>query len=93
MSVDRDDLYDWEPFERRTAPRPPVRGRGGLAASALAAALWAIDDVVMGAKQRTPVVEEAAIPTPDPLDRVVVHLVRGDPRSSWARVLTPPGDS
>jgi hypothetical protein len=52
----------------------------------LAAALWAIDDVVLGEKQRMPVIEEASLPTPDPGERVVVHLVRGDPKASWARV-------
>lgn len=93
MSVDRDDDYDWDAFERRSAPRPPVRGRGGVGAAVLAAALWAVDDVVMGEKLRTPVIEEAEIPGPDPLDRVVVHLVPGSPRASWARVLPPHGNS
>ena len=81
-------VYDWEEFDRRAeAHRAPTpRGRGGVGAAVLAAALWAVDDVVMGEKQRTPVIEEAALPTPDPNDRVVVFLVPGDPRSSWARV-------
>jgi hypothetical protein len=82
------ETYDWEAFERRCAPvRPsPPRGRGGLGAAVLAAALWAVDDVVMGEKLRTPVIEEHELPGSDPDERVVVHLVAGWPSQSWARV-------
>ena len=85
MSVDA--VYDWTEFDRRTAPaRTSPRGRGGVAAAVLAAALWAVDDVVMGEKPRTPVIEESEVPAPDPRDAVIVHLVWGSPRSSWARL-------
>lgn len=84
MSV---EVYDWDAFERRVAPVAPARGRGGVGAAMLAAALWAVDDVVTGEKQREPVVEEVPMPVPDPSDRVIVHLVPGDPRASWARVI------
>jgi hypothetical protein len=79
------DVYDWDAFDRRTATYPRRRGRRGIGAAALAAALWAIDDVVLSEKQRTPVIEEAAMPAPDPDASVVVHLVRGEPRRSWVR--------
>lgn len=83
---DVDDLYDGSAFEERTpAPRP--RGRGGVGAAVLAAALWAIDDIVMGEKQRTPIVEEVVVPGPDGTEPVVVHLVWDEPRLSWARVI------
>ena len=85
MSVEA--IYDWAEFDRRTAlVRTSSRGRRGVGAAVLAAALWAVDDVVMGEKRRTPVIEEGEVPAPDPRDRVVVHLVWGSPRSSWARV-------
>lgn len=83
MSV---DAYDWDVFEATLAP-PPMRRRvtrGGAPAAVLAAALWAIDDVVLGERSREPVVEEAEIPGPDPTQRVVVHLVPGQPSLSWA---------
>lgn len=80
-------VYDWAEFERRLAPavRRP-RGRSGVGAAVLAAALWAIDDVVLGEKARTPIVVEAEVPGPDPAARVVVQLVPGDPSASWAVV-------
>ena len=83
MSV---DAYDWDVFEATLAP-PPMRRRvtrGGAPAAVLAAALCAIDDVVLGERSREPVVEEAEIPGPDPTQRVVVHLVPGQPSLSWA---------
>ena len=83
MSV---DAYDWAAFEAALAP-PPLRRRptrGGAPAAVLAAALWAIDDVVLGERNREPVVEEAEIPGPDPAQRVVVHLIPGQPALSWA---------
>lgn len=85
MSV---DAYDWDDSEARLAPRPVTRrpSRGGVPAAVLAAALWAVDDVVLGERRRDPVVEEVEIPGPDPTQRVVVHLVRGDPSASWAVV-------
>ena len=86
VSVELEPVYDWDSFERRTAPPPRRPSRGGLGAAMLAAALWAVDDVVMGEKQRTPVVEEAPSPEPDPEARVDVFLVPGDPQRSWARV-------
>jgi hypothetical protein len=77
------DLYDWSAFETRpVAPRVTTR-RGSLV---LAAALWAVDDVVLGEKRSDPVVEEMPVPTADPDGRVVVHLVWGEPRLGWARV-------
>lgn len=66
-----------------------MRGRGGLGAAVLAAALWAIDDVVIGEKQRTPLIEEMDVPGVDPDARVVVHLVRGAPSHSIALVREP----
>lgn len=81
------DEYDWTEVDSRSAHRAPPRGRGGVPAAILAAALWAIDDVVLGEKPREPVVEEAEVPGHDPSARVVVHLVRGEPRASWARVI------
>jgi hypothetical protein len=80
------DPYDWDEFERRTSPRPPVRGRAGVPAAMLAAALWAVDDVVLGEKRREPVVEEIPMPGPDLSQPVVVHLVWGAPRLSYAVV-------
>ncbi|HVM54020.1 MAG TPA: hypothetical protein VM262_12550 [Acidimicrobiales bacterium] len=81
-----EDLYDWDDFERRAAPVAPRRGRGGAPAAVLAAALWAIDDVVLGERSRTPVIEEMPVPGVDPGARVVVHLVPGDPQASYALV-------
>jgi len=86
---DVDDLYDWELFARRTTPAPPVHGRGGVGAAILAAALWAIDDVVLGEKQRTPVIAEMDAPGADPDARVIVHLVPGMPQRSIAVVREP----
>ena len=82
------DPYDWDEFEAHTAVTPPAprRTRAGAPAAVLAAALWAIDDVVLGERARTPIVEEAEIPGPDPSQRVVVHLVPGDPRASYALI-------
>ena len=82
------DEYDWDAFDAHVATRPVTRrpSRGGAPAAVLAAALWAVDDVVLGEKRRDPLVEEAEIPGPDPSQRVVVHLVPGDPRASWAFV-------
>jgi hypothetical protein len=82
------ETYDWEAFERRCAPeRPaPPRGRGGVGAAVLAAALWAVDDVVIGEKLRTAVIEEHDLPGIDPDEPIVVHLVAGAPSLSWARV-------
>ena len=85
MSV---DAYDWAAFEATLAP-PPLRRRptrGGAPAAVLAAALWAVDDVVLGERRRDPVVEEAEIPGPDPTQRVVVHLVPGQHRRSWVLI-------
>lgn len=85
MSV---DAYDWEAFEATLAP-PPLRRRptrGGAPAAVLAAALWAVDDVVLGEKRRDPVVEEVELPGPDPTQRVVVHLVPGQPELSYALI-------
>ena len=76
---------DLEPVERGRR-----RTRGGMGAAMLAAALWAIDDVVMGEKQRTPVIEEAPSPEPDPEALVEVFLVPGQPHRSWARVAVAP---
>jgi hypothetical protein len=89
VSVDDAELvYDWDEFDRRIEPEAPAarRPRGGMGAAVLAAALWAIDDVVMGEKQRTPVVEEAAMPQSDPDELVEVFLIPGQPHLSWARV-------
>jgi hypothetical protein len=88
VSVEAEAVYDWDEVDRRTAAAVARRpgGRGGVAAAVLAAALWAVDDVVLGERPRSPVIEEAEIPGPDPRDRVVVHLVPGDARASWARV-------
>jgi hypothetical protein len=83
---DLDELYDWASFDRSTTKPPAVRGRGGVPAAVLAAALWAVDDVVLGERPREPVVEEMDVPGVDPNQRVVVHLVPGDPRRSWALV-------
>ncbi|MEN3272121.1 MAG: hypothetical protein V7636_882 [Actinomycetota bacterium] len=79
--VDPDDLYDWSAFD--AAPRREVRTtrRGAVP---LAAALWAVSDVVLGERRVDPVVEEVPMPTPDPDQRVVVHLVWGEPRLSYA---------
>ena len=83
MSV---DAYDWDAFEASLAPPPLTRRptRGGAPAAILAAALWAVDDVVLGEKRRDPVVEEVQDPGLDPNQRVVVHLVPGQPSLSWA---------
>jgi hypothetical protein len=81
-----DDLYDWSGFDRALSRRPsPVRStrRGSLV---LAAALWAVDDVVVGEKRREPVIEEVRMPAPDPTQRVVVRIVWGEPRLSSATV-------
>jgi hypothetical protein len=87
VSVDH-EVYDWDEFERRlTPPITRVRGRGGAPAAILAAALWAVEDVVLGERSREPVVEEMPVPRPDPDAPVVVHLVPGEPRASWARVI------
>ena len=82
------DPYDWDAFEANVAPRPVARrpSRGGAPAAVLAAALWAIDDVVIGERSRAPIVEEAEIPGPDPFARVVVHLVPGQPSLSYALI-------
>ena len=81
MSVLDDDY--WAALEPR--PRRDVRTtrRGSLP---LAAALWAVNDVVLGERRRDPVVEEVPMPTPDPTQRVVVHLVWGEPRLSYALI-------
>ena len=81
--VDLDELYDWSAFE--TPPRRRVRTtrRGALP---LAAALWAVSDVVLGERSTDPVVEEVPMPTPDPNQRVVVHLVWGEPKLSYVVV-------
>jgi hypothetical protein len=75
-----DDLYDWSGFE----PSPPRKlrttRRGALP---LAAALWAVGDVLVPEKRIDPMVEEVPMPTPDPNQRVVVHLVWGEPRLSY----------
>ena len=81
------DDYDWSEVDARSARRAPTRGRGGAPAVIFAAALWAVDDIVLGERRREPVVEEIDVPGPDLSQRVVVHLVRGDPRRSWARVI------
>lgn len=82
------DPYDWDAFEANVAARPATRrrSRGGAPAAVLAAALRAVDDVALGERSRTPIVEEAEIPGPDPSQRVVVHVVPGDPHLSWALV-------
>jgi hypothetical protein len=77
------DLYDWSVFDRPPpVPRRTTR-RGSLA---LSAALWSVGDVLLGERPRDPVVEELPVPTPDPTQRVVVHLVWGEPRLSYARI-------
>jgi hypothetical protein len=83
VAADLDDLYDWSAFE--TPPRREVRTtrRGAVP---LAAALWAVSDVVLGERRADPVVEEVPMPTPDPNQRVVVHLVWGEPALSYAIV-------
>ena len=85
MSVDR---YDWSAFEARLAPPPQTRPRTrrGVPAAVLTAALWAVDDVVLGEQRRDPVVEETEDPGLDPRQRVVVHLVPGEPRRSYALI-------
>lgn len=80
------DVYDWDAFDRRTEPAPRPRGRGGMPAAVLAAALWAVDDVVIGEKRRDPVVEEVPVPGPDADAPVVVILVPGAPRLSRATI-------
>lgn len=80
---DIDELYDWSGFDPR-APRQLRTTRRG--AVPLAAALWAISDVVLAERRVDPVVEEVPMPTPDPNQRVVVHLVWGEPRLSYAIV-------
>lgn len=82
------DDYDWDAFEAQVSPQPTTRrpSRGGAPAAVLVAALWAVDDVVLGETRRDPLVEEAEIPGPDPSARVIVHLVPGDPSASWALV-------
>lgn len=89
MSV---DAYDWDEFEAALAPAPIRRRptRGGAPAAVLAAALWAVDDVVLGEQRRDPVVEEAEIPRADPTQRVVVHLIPGQHRRSWVVVRSDP---
>lgn len=79
-STDFDELYDWSAFE--PPPRREVRTtrRGALP---LAAALWAVSDVVLGERGADPVVEEMPMATPDPNQRVVVHLVWGEPKLSY----------
>ena len=82
-----DDLYDWAEVDVRSSSRRPSRPRTTRRGSAiLAAALWAVDDVVMGEKRREPVVEESPDPGLDPTLPVVVHLVRGQPSLSSAVV-------
>ena len=78
-----DELYDWSGFDE--LPRRELRTtrRGALP---LAAALWAVNDVVLGERPRDPVVEEVPMPAPDPTQRVVVHLVWGEPKLSYALV-------
>jgi hypothetical protein len=78
---DVDELYDWSAFETRP-PRVLRTTRRG--AVPLAAALWAVGDVVLGERRVDPVVEEVPMPTPDPNQRVVVHLVWGEPRLGYA---------
>jgi hypothetical protein len=82
--VDVDDLYDWSAFDPPTPPTPRRTTRRG--SLALSAALWAVDDIVTGEKRRDPVVEEVPMPTPDLTQRVVVHLVWGEPKLSYARI-------
>lgn len=87
---DLGEEYDWTEVDSRSASRSSTPGRPsrrGTGAVVLAAALWAIDDIALGEKKREPVVEEAEVPGPDPSARVVVHLVPGKPRASWARVI------
>ena len=88
MSV---DPYDWAAFEASLAPPPLTRRRtrGGAPAAVLAAALWAVDDVVLGERRRDPVVEEVEIPGPDPTQRMVLHLVPGEPRRSYVLIREP----
>ena len=80
MSELADDLYDWSAFE---VPPPRTLRTTRRGAVPLAAALWAVNDVVLGEQRRDPVVEEVPMPTPDPNQRVVVHLVWGEPRLSY----------
>jgi hypothetical protein len=87
--VSVDEVYDWDEFDRRVTPIAPVRGRGGAPAAILAAALWAVEDVIIGERPREPVVEEMPVPGPDPDAPVVVHLVPGDPARSYALIRDP----
>lgn len=80
---DLDDLYDWSAFEPREARVVRTTRRGALP---LAAALWAVGDVILGEQRRDPVVEEVPMPSPDPDQRVVVHLVWGEPARSYALI-------
>ncbi len=88
MSV---DANDWEAFEASLAPPPRTRRRtrGGPGAAVLAAALWAVDDVLLGERRREPVVEEAEDPGLDPTQRVIVHLVPGEPPRSYVLIREP----
>lgn len=80
---DVDDLYDWSAFEPRPRRELRTTRRGALP---LAAALWTVGDVVLGEQRRDPVVEEVPMPSPDPAQRVIVHLVWGEPRLSYALI-------
>ena len=81
--TDTEDLYDWSGFEPRE-PRVVRTTRRG--AVPLAATLWAVSDVVLAERRLDPLVEEVPMPTADPNQRVVVHLVWGEPKLSYAIV-------
>ena len=81
-----DDGYDWRAVEARLAPppvrRPPTTRRGSMV---LSATLLAVGEA-LDPKPREPIVEESPDPGLDPSLPVIVHLVRGQPRLSYALI-------